>query len=150
MRVSYVTHSPGKTRALAKLFADETLRTEKGKGALIIAFVGDLGTGKTTFVKSFIRSLGAPKRVTSPTFLILRRFPLPEGRFENVFHIDAFRVGVKDIKALGVEKILEDPKNVVLIEWADRIRAVVPKGAIWVRLKHGKTTHERHIAFTRR
>lgn len=151
MAKSYRTRNVKETRALARALASEVLRTRRGASALTIALVGALGAGKTTFVQSFVRALAIKQRVTSPTFLIIRRFPISKkgSVFSNVFHIDAFRARMRDMKALGAEDILHNPGNIVLVEWADRIRAIIPKGAIWVLFEHDGE-RERHITFDRR
>lgn len=141
------TNNPKETRVLAKSLAESILKEKPKKDALVIAFLGDLGTGKTTFIKSFIRTLGVKKRVTSPTFLISRRFGLPKAsNYENVFHVDAYRIAeTKELKEVGIDKAIKDPNNIVLIEWADRVKNILPKGTIWIRFKHGEKEKQRHI-----
>jgi len=135
-------------------------------GAAILALRGDLGAGKTTFVQGFFRGLGLRRRAPSPTFIIMRRHALgarrpPAARarrgisrrpqFSNVFHVDAYRLkGAKPLAALGFKGVLSDPRNIVLIEWADRVRGIVPKGALWLAFGHGKNAAERSILIARK
>ena len=108
--------------------------------------MGELGAGKTTFIKSFTRSMGVRRKITSPTFLILRRFKINNKFFDNIFHIDAYRIKEKkELSAIGIGKILKDPSNIVLVEWADRIKNVLPKTTIWVKFKYGEERDERTI-----
>lgn len=141
------TNNPRETKALAKSLAESVLKEKPKKNALIIGFQGDLGAGKTIFIKSFIRALGVKHRITSPTFLISRRFALPKtSNYENVFHVDAYRITeTKELKEVGIDKAIKNPGNIVLIEWADRVRGVLPKGTVWVKFKHGEREEQRYI-----
>ena len=138
------------TRELAVQIAQELLKEDKKESATVIALEGDLGVGKTTFTQSFAKALGIKKRVLSPTFLIMKRFPTPNSKnFENLYHIDAYRVGKDDLEDLNFEEIIQKP-NVVLIEWANRVKSILPKDTIWLRFKHGKRENERHLTINRR
>lgn len=115
--------------------------------ALTLALAGGLGAGKTTFVQGFFRGLGLKKAPASPTFIIMRRRPLRQNKyFSNIFHVDAYRLKkAGDMKLLGFKDILADPRNIVLVEWAEKIRRILPKDAVWLRFRHGKKENERHI-----
>ncbi len=142
------TRSTRETQSLAKKLAKRTLKKEATKKAIVIGLVGELGSGKTTFVKSFMRELGVKRRITSPTFLIVRRFGIKHKRLKNVFHVDAYRVKNKqDLSGIDFREILKEKSNIVLVEWADRILGVLPKGTIWVKFKYGKNRNEREITF---
>ncbi|OGY57505.1 MAG: tRNA (adenosine(37)-N6)-threonylcarbamoyltransferase complex ATPase subunit type 1 TsaE [Candidatus Colwellbacteria bacterium RIFCSPHIGHO2_02_FULL_45_17] len=142
----YITKSPAKTRALARNIAENPKRPRPTQGATVLGLIGDLGAGKTTFIKSFIRSMGVKKRITSPTFLILRRFAINNKIFKNIFHVDAYRIkDEKDLRGINIRDVLKEPSNIVLVEWADRIKKVLPKETIWVKFKYGKERDEREI-----
>jgi len=142
------TKKESETRVLAKKFAAEILKKPNKNSAVVIGLVGELGAGKTTFVKSFLKEAGVKRKITSPTFIIMRRFRINKGLFSNVFHIDAYRIKTaKDLKPINAEKILEDPSNIVLVEWADRIEKDLPKSTIWVKFRYGKERNEREITF---
>lgn len=116
------------------------------RGALIIALTGDLGAGKTTFVQGFLKGLGAKGRAASPTFVIMRRHAIP-GRKGGAYHIDAYRLKKPaDLAALGFDGIAADPGNIILIEWAEKIRKILPRRAAWIRFRHGENPHERGIS----
>lgn len=125
------------------------------KGATVLALQGQLGAGKTMFVQGFFRGLGLRKRAQSPTFIIMRRHSLRAGRsgtgasggfFKNVFHLDAYRLkDPEQLAALEFEKILSDPHNIVLIEWAERAKKILPNDTIWLTFRHGKKEEERSI-----
>jgi len=140
----FTSNSPKATAEAAKILSEEILKT---KSLVVVGFVGELGAGKTTFIKSLIKGLGVKKKVTSPTFLIIKRFSLRGGR--DIYHVDAYRVGAKDLTNLGFKKAIQRP-NIVLIEWADRVKRLLPKDTIWLKLEHGKSENERHITINRR
>lgn len=114
----------------------------------VFALVGDLGVGKTTFVQAFLRELGVRGRVISPTFLLIKRYEVDK---KNIYHIDAYRIqNEKELIVLGLKDILKDKNNIVLIEWADKIRRLVPKNAVWVYFEHGDKKKERIIKIENR
>lgn len=146
----YTTKGVKDTQKLAARISREATRRGSKKGALVLALKGELGAGKTTFTQALAKALGVRKRILSPTFLVLKRFPLPkQAPFKNLYHIDAYRVGVKDLRALGVEEIFNEP-NIVVIEWADKAKGILPKGTLWLRFKHGREENERQITLNRR
>jgi tRNA threonylcarbamoyladenosine biosynthesis protein TsaE len=100
------------------------------RGGECIALNGNLGAGKTQFVRGLVRGLGGPSRsVSSPTFVLLNMYP--GGRL-TVFHLDAYRVaGADDFDAIGFPELLEQG-GVVVVEWAERVRELLPDGCIQV------------------
>lgn len=118
--------------ATSELGADlaKTLR-----GGDVVALSGDLGGGKTTFVKGLARQLGVTKTVVSPTFLIEKIFtisnwPVP-GRLH---HFDVYRLSdPTDLLSLGWEELLADKNNLIVVEWADKMASLMPPQTIWVR-----------------
>lgn len=122
----------------------------EGKSATVFALQGDLGAGKTTFVQGFLKGLGSKKRVTSPTFVLMRRHKLSGQRIKNVFHIDAYRLKKPEhLAALELDVILNGPHNVVLIEWPEQAKRFLPKGTVRLQFKYGKKENERTISITR-
>jgi tRNA threonylcarbamoyladenosine biosynthesis protein TsaE len=101
------------------------------KGALVIGLEGDLGGGKTTFVQGFARGLGIKEKILSPTFVILKKFEIPKRKFKTLYHIDCYRFeDLKDILDLGFNEIISNPENIVIIEWANKIKEILPNGTI--------------------
>ncbi len=92
----------------------------------VIALVGELGAGKTTFTQGFARGLGIKDKIISPTFVLIRQHG-------NFYHIDLYRLN--DFKDLGLEEILSNKNNIVLIEWAEKIKDLLPKNTIWIYFK---------------
>jgi len=130
----------------------------KKKCATVFALQGDLGAGKTTFVQGFLKGLGSKKRATSPTFVLMRRHALAGGgvpratqkKFKNVFHIDAYRLKKpQHLAALDLDVILNEPGNIVLIEWPEQAKKFLPKSTAWIKFKYGKKENERTITITR-
>jgi tRNA threonylcarbamoyladenosine biosynthesis protein TsaE len=111
-------------------------------GAYVIALSGELGSGKTTFTQGFAKALGLSSRIISPTFIIMRSYYLSINHYplsiSHFYHIDLYRLG-DDIKNefenLGVFDILDNPANIVLIEWAEKAKQFLPKGTIWIKFK---------------
>ncbi len=102
-------------------------------GAAVIALSGDLGSGKTTFTKAFASYFGIPaEEVTSPTFVIEKRFPLKNNpHFHTLIHIDAYRLErPEEIERLGWRETVADRGSLILIEWPENIQAALPKDTI--------------------
>ena len=126
MKFKYLTTAPRQTKKLGEILAEEVLKTKLKKGALIIGLKGDLGGGKTTFLQGLAKGLGIKQRITSPTFIILKRFQVSGFRFQNFYHIDCYRIQrTKEILDLGFKEIIYNPKNIVTIEWAERIHKII-------------------------
>lgn len=141
------TKSKEETLALARLFGESI--APEGKHAFVVALEGDLGAGKTTFIKGLARGLGIGRRITSPTFLMARRYPLPSRRngFRNFYHVDAYRMkSVRDLETTGVAEALGGGNNIVAIEWANRVKKYLPASAVLVTIKH-KKENERIFSF---
>jgi tRNA threonylcarbamoyladenosine biosynthesis protein TsaE len=130
MRKKYLSKSPAQTRKLGKILAKEVLETKSEKG-LVVGLSGDLGGGKTTFLQGFARGLRIKEKVLSPTFVILRRLKIKSPRFKNLYHIDCYRIQkTKEILDLDFKNIVSSPQNIVVIEWSDRVRKILPKSSL--------------------
>lgn len=144
MKRRYLSNSPFQTKKLGNNLAEKILKTEPLNKAFIIAFEGDLGGGKTTFLQGFAKGLGIREKILSPTFVIMKKFEIPREKIVHhllstarwFYHIDCYRIRKpKELLDLGFKKIISDPKNIVVIEWADRIKKTLPKDAIWIRFE---------------
>ncbi len=94
------------------------------------ALFGNLGSGKTTFSQGFAKGLGIKERIISPTFIIIRNYELRimNKGFDSFYHVDLYRVQSKsDIESLGLEEIFNDEKNIIIVEWAEKIKNILPK-----------------------
>ena len=100
---------------------------------LVVALVGELGSGKTAFVQGLARGLQVPEtyRITSPTFTIINEYP---GRC-RLIHVDLYRIDTRsDLQDLGLEDLLHSD-GVAAIEWAERLQPDLPDERLIVRLK---------------
>lgn len=104
--------------------------------ATFVALSGELGAGKTTFVKIVARELGIERIITSPTFVLEKIYLLPEGQaFERLIHIDAYRLERGgDLMALGFDELMQDSGNLILLEWPERVESRLPRSAIPIKL----------------
>ena len=102
-------------------------------GGECIALHGELGAGKTQFVRGLLRGLGGNGRgVSSPTFMLLNIYET--GRL-TLYHLDAYRVsGAEDFESIGFSELLEQG-GVVVVEWASRVKELIPSGHIEVRIE---------------
>lgn len=103
------------------------------RGGECIALEGDLGAGKTQFVRGLARGIGAnPAAVSSPTFVLLNVYP--GGRL-TVYHLDAYRVGgADDFDAIGFSELL-DQNQLVVVEWPSRVERLLPEKTIRVEIE---------------
>ncbi len=143
------THSAAQTEKLATTLAKAILRASMPSRAVVVALQGELGSGKTTFVKGFAKGLGVRSRITSPTFVILNKYKIPNTKY--LHHIDCYRLRKPaDLLSIGWKHILKDPRNIVLLEWPERIRRLLPKDAIVLRFSHAKGINARRIVLEER
>ena len=119
---TYTSNSVAETEAIAATVA------AKCGGGEVIALEGDLGAGKTQFVRGLVRALGGePRAVSSPTFVLLNVY---EGGRLTVYHLDAYRVGgAEDFEAIGFAELLEQG-GVVAVEWPSRVAGLLP-AKVW-------------------
>ncbi len=116
-----------------RLGAEVCRATPSEKGARIVALRGELGAGKTTFVRGFARGVRANGPVTSPTFTIMNRHSVSCGDYETLWHIDCYRLqSAGELADLDFAAVAADPSNVVMIEWADVAADIIPSHAVWV------------------
>ena len=99
--------------------------------ATVVGLSGDLGSGKTAFVKGVARVLGVKNNVTSPTFVLEKIYNLPPRKgFSKLVHIDAYRLEhKKELAALKWNEIIQDPETLVFIEWPECVKGALPKDA---------------------
>ncbi len=94
----------------------------KLKGKSVIALSGNLGAGKTTFVKAIANKLGVEENVTSPTFVLIKLYNTKDEKIKKIIHVDCYRLDRKeDLYEIGLEDYLEYKDSLVVIEWADKI-----------------------------
>ena len=134
MNIEKVTTSAAQTEELGEVLAKQLNGGEVG------ALSGDLGGGKTTFTKGLAKGLGIKSPITSPTFVLERKFDLQDGKKGvhtdpplQLHHFDVYRLNnEQELLDLGFEEILSSSKNITIIEWAERVKKVLPSETIWV------------------
>lgn len=123
-----------------KSFAEKLITFIKYKEkvtAQVVTFSGDLGVGKTTLAKHIGRILGVKDNMTSPTFVIMKKYKTSDKTFKNLIHIDAYRLNQSsELINLGWDDILEDRSNLVIVEWPERVLECVEKADFKVQLRH--------------
>jgi tRNA threonylcarbamoyladenosine biosynthesis protein TsaE len=132
----FITKSPKETERLGEKIGKRIFQVKLKKQAQIITLEGDLGGGKTTFLKGLAKGLGIKEKILSPTFLLIRKFQIPSTKFQNFYHIDCYRIKKpREILKLGFRKIVKNPQNIVAIEWAERIRGILPRKVLKIKFK---------------
>lgn len=120
----YTTTSEKETKDLAKKLAKQLHG--------VIALSGELGAGKTTFVQGFAKGLGIKEKILSPTFVLIRQHYIPNSK-QILYHLDLYRIDDPDqIESVGIKELLQNPKNMILIEWAEKIKKYLPKETTWI------------------
>lgn len=126
--------------------AEDVLRTvakmSAGEYAVVVGLSGDLGAGKTAFVKCVADILVVDETITSPTFILEKIYPLSKNkifgeRFLRLIHIDAYRLHAgHEMRALDWDAITRDPQNLIFIEWPEQVAEVMPKEIIPVHFEY--------------
>lgn len=116
-------------RNLKECFVKKT-----SNGACIVGLEGNLGAGKTTLTQALAKELGIKEKILSPTFVIMKKFAIRNSQFQNFYHIDCYRINKpEEILSLGFKEIISESKNIIIIEWADKIKKILPKNTTWLK-----------------
>lgn len=133
------THSPADTETLGQKIG---ARLRPGD---LLALSGELGAGKTCFVRGLARGWGAAERPTSPTFTLINQYHGPDGRL--MYHVDCYRLeNANDAWSTGLEDVLASGEIVVL-EWPERIAEILPGERVWVSIE-SPGEDERELRFS--
>ncbi|MCR4416764.1 MAG: tRNA (adenosine(37)-N6)-threonylcarbamoyltransferase complex ATPase subunit type 1 TsaE [Ignavibacteria bacterium] len=131
-----VSNSPEETFEIAKDFSSEL------KPGDIVALIGNLGTGKTIFVKGICAGLNAEQNPLSPTFSIINEY---NGKYK-IYHFDFYRIkNIEELYDIGYEDYFND-ESICLIEWADMFPEILPKDTIEVKIEFGEIENQRKIS----
>jgi len=141
----FCTHSSEQTKALAgKILPLFAWAGQKDK-SLVLALQGELGAGKTTFVQGLAKALGIKNRITSPTFVLMKKFSFcclthcpnlkdKNIKWKNLYHFDCYRIEQpQEILALGWESIIGQNTNIIAIEWPEKIKPLLPSHTIFLK-----------------
>lgn len=111
-------------------------QTDTAAGAVVVALAGDLGAGKTTFVQQLAQILGVTDIVTSPTFVLMKSYETTDMVFQNLVHIDAYRIeDDSEMGPLNFSTLITQPATLICIEWPQRISAFLPPRTINIDLE---------------
>ena len=118
-----------KSLSLAEIPEAAKAYAKQIKGGEIFALFGDLGAGKTTFVRAVCKEIKLKNKITSPTFVIMNTYPVKHrGQHLMIFHLDLYRTkNFKEIAALGLTEFWGKSHTVTFIEWPDKIKKHLPK-----------------------
>lgn len=117
--MEFITKTASETKELGKKIGSNL------KGGEIFALEGELGAGKTTFIQGLAEGMGIGARVNSPTFILMRFY---KGK-KNLYHIDLYRLEEDidtQLSELGIKDAWGKEENVVVIEWADKVKDIYP------------------------
>ncbi|MCH7730753.1 tRNA (adenosine(37)-N6)-threonylcarbamoyltransferase complex ATPase subunit type 1 TsaE [Patescibacteria group bacterium] len=141
-----LTKSAEETKEFGKKIATDLIRNQAAgirNNGLTLALTGELGSGKTTFVQGFAYGLGIKQRIISPTFILVRRYDIKlstlNSQLSTFYHVDLYRLEEKvevEVRNLGIDEFWKNPENIIAIEWAEKIRSVVPKNATWIEFEN--------------
>lgn len=139
--IEFLTKNKAETEKIAIDFA-------KGlHGGETVALFGELGSGKTTFVKGLAKGLGIKDLITSPTFVFMKEYSSNlkfktclAGRQVNnlkLLHIDCYRLeSADDAISLGITEYFNNKIYILAIEWAEKIKKILPKNIIQIQFRH--------------
>ncbi len=143
LNMKFLSKSVEETAKIAMDFGAKLKLT--GNKAAIIGLYGELGGGKTTFMKYLAESFGIKETIQSPTFVIEKIYELENKPFQHLIHIDAYRIEKEEeIINLGWNEITSDPKNLICVEWPERIFGLMPEH-IKINFGHSDKENERKI-----
>ena len=113
--------------------------TNNLNGGEVIALIGNLGAGKTTFTQFIAKELGVKDIVNSPTFNIMKIYDIKKSNIKQLIHIDAYRLNSQEeLEGLGVNEYFESKNTITIIEWADKVKNILPKNTTIINIKLNK------------
>lgn len=129
------------TKKLAKSIVNNCL------GGEIFALSGPLGSGKTSLAQEIASSFNIKEKVNSPTFNIIKVYPvLGHKKIKEFIHIDAYRLkSSQELVLLGINDYFLSDDNVIYIEWAEKVKDIIPKRAKTIKIDYYKNKKERVI-----
>ncbi len=153
MNKTMLSKNTKETEKIAKIILEKLLKNKKKqKGALVVGLSGDLGAGKTAFTKFVAKHLGIKDKVFSPTYVIMKKYPLPLPRgsarrargsdYKFFFHIDAYRLEKEEeLLHLGWKEIINNKDHLIFIEWPENISGIIPPSSKFVYISSNEKGH---------
>lgn len=146
MEKTYTTTNASDMHVIATEFVTYIQTLPVQEHALVVALTGDLGAGKTTFMQHVAGVLGITETITSPTFVILKKYLLPQpvGVFTELVHIDAYRlVDEAELEKIRFNDYYNNPHAMLCIEWPEIVPKLIPENAFKINITHtGGETRE--------
>lgn len=121
-----ITNSVEETFELGKNFGQSL------NGGEVIEFVGDLGAGKTSFMRGLAEGIESEDNVSSPTFTISNQYSGRDGL--SIYHYDFYRLQDPGLIAEDLSEAIQDPKAIVCVEWAESVRGVLPENRMTIQI----------------
>lgn len=141
-QMEIISHSLVETADFASRILVELADKRRTNQATLVGLSGDLGSGKTTFTQAVARALGITGRVTSPTFVIMKKYQgltlleAKESPWKNLIHIDCYRLeSQKDLLHLGWKEIVADKNNLILVEWPERVGELISSPTLKIKFE---------------
>lgn len=129
----YISNSPQDTYDLGLEIATSL------SGGELIALYGDLGAGKTALTQGIAAGLGVKEKVNSPTFTIIKVYKINKSKIKQLCHIDAYRLqDSQDLINIGIDDYLYKSDIITIIEWAEKIKDILPKNTIEINIDYFK------------
>ena len=126
----YITANSEETEKIARQLAGVL------RGGEVLALSGNLGAGKTVFVRALAKALGVKENITSPTFVLMKVYDLPDQKIKKLVHADCYRLeGKEDLVDIGLGDYLLSPETIIVIEWADKVLHL-PAGTINIKIDY--------------
>jgi tRNA threonylcarbamoyladenosine biosynthesis protein TsaE len=123
--MQYRAENLEETQNIARDFISQITPTPPN--ATVVGLYGELGAGKTSFTQGVARALGISESIVSPTFVIEKIYPVTHPFFTHLVHIDAYRLeSDEELLVLNWKDIISNPKNIVLIEWPEKVSGIMP------------------------
>jgi tRNA threonylcarbamoyladenosine biosynthesis protein TsaE len=139
-----ITYTVDDTELIAqKILAELDIQS----GATVLGLSGELGAGKTTVTQMIAKNLSVKEKVVSPTFVIAKFYQTNDERWDTLVHIDAYRIDdVNELGPLGWETIIVTPRILVIVEWPERIKDMLPYTTKLFSISHeGENRHIKQV-----
>ncbi len=131
--MEFITKSTDESKSFGEKFSADL------KGGEVVALVGDLGSGKTTFVQGLAHGLGIKRNVNSPTFMLMRSYDIDATLVKHLYHFDLYRLEGRveeELKNIGFYDFINHKDAVSVIEWGDKATDLLPQNTIWINFEY--------------
>ncbi len=141
MQKKYLSSSEKETKNIAKKIAANFT------GGMVLGLIGNLGSGKTQFTKGVGEYFKIKKPINSPTFVLIKLYVVAQPAIiKTLVHIDCYRLqNPQELLDLGFQEILANKDNLIIIEWADKIKDILPLRTVFINFEYGKLPDTRKI-----